>query len=170
MMNMPTTIPVFQGVDNAGKAITKLLRWGCMIEEDPNRQGYARLAALSKGSPCREGNSYVALGLDNALFPVTVPAGATTGELNYRNSIQEEGYLAHLIVYGVPVTPTLALIEVKRRGDSMVSGNVGCNIFTETSFYNPLWGHWIDTNTQLIVDFRNLGAADINIMPSWALL
>lgn len=163
MMKMPSLVPVHTGYDGAGKPVTSMMKWGCVIEPDPSLPGYARMAALDRGSVCRGGKSYVALGLEDANSPVTIAAASSTAELNFRNTIQEPGWLGYMNLQGVPVTPTVYVTDVKRRGDSLMSGNVPAELFLRDSVYNPVFGHYIDPNTQLTITLRNTAAVAVDI-------
>lgn len=156
-----------------GKLKNVLLRYGPELEPDPARPGYARLKTNIRGSVFRSGKSYCALGLPENEFPATggilVPAG-TTAQFNFKDAIQEPGHLGHLYVMGVPTTATLYLTDVSRYGDSLMSGNVPLNIFQRDSVYNPVFGHYIDPNTQLTITFRNRSAGDLQVAPGFSLI
>ena len=167
MLYMPSALPV-EVRNREGKIETKMLRTGPELEIMPNGQ-LGLKKKVSGGSVFRPGKGYCAFGLDETSFPVTVPAGDIL-EVNYQPAIQEPGWLGYYFIMGVPVAPTLFLINVLRYGDSLVSGNVGANMFTEQSWNSPVFGHFIIPSTTLKSQFRNRGGADQNIAPSWALL
>jgi len=168
-MKMPSLVPVTMGYDAGGKPVTQMLKWGCLIEADPSLPGYARLAALDRGSVCRGGKSYVALGLADVSAPIVVPAAGSI-TVGFRGTIQEAGWLGYLYLYGVPVTPTIYVTDLKRKGDSLISGNVPGEMFVRDSVYNPVLGHYIDSNTQLDLTLRNTGAAAQSIGAGFSLL
>jgi len=169
---MPQFIPVVAGTDKDGRIQTKTLQFGAVLEEDPSRPGYARLACMSKGSPLRGGygNSYIGLGLNAAVTPVVIAAGVASAALNFRNEIQEEGWLGYLHVEGVPAAAGLFVTDLARKGDRLISGQVNAGMFRHDSVISPLFGHYIDSNTQLIIQFFNGTAAPVTISPTFSLI
>ena len=158
------------GSDKNGNAVHQLYRWGAEVEPDPDREGYCRLKHRKKGSPLRAGNSYVALGLPDDIFPITIAAGAVLEQQSYTPAIQEDGFLGYHYIQGIPTTPTAFTTDIKHRGDSLLSGNVPMDIFRNDTVYTPVFGHFISENTSLTESFRNTGLAPLTIAPGFSLL
>ncbi len=167
MLYMPSALPV-EVRNREGKIETKMLRTGPAMEIDKST-GQLRLKAKEGGSVFRPGKGYCAFGLDDASYPVTVLAGDIL-EVNFQQAIQEPGWLGYHFIMGVPVAPTLFIINILRYGDSLLSGNVGANMYTEQAWNSPVFGHFVIPSTTLKHQYRNRGVADQDIAPSWALL
>lgn len=166
MLQLPPAYPI--ATRNAkGELQTAYLPCGPLMEPDPNNVGHARLKAMHRGSPVRYGLSYVGVGLDN---PVVVPAAGATGDLQFRDNIQEPGYLEFLQIVGVPVTPTVFLTDVSRQGDRFFSGDIPAQIFDPFAFNAPIFGHYIDTTVSLQLNIRQTTAVNINLGIAFTLM
>lgn len=136
---------------------------GPIFEADNNAPGYACLAKLNKGSPLRNGRSYVALGA----VRTNIAAGAAA-EVVWQ--IQEPGYLGKLCLQSETDTLGLYVTQLAIRGDGLFSGDVVAEMFRPDSVHSPLFGHYIDTNTRLVLGLRNDSAAAMDISPTFALI
>lgn len=136
---------------------------GPVLEEDPQQKGYARLARFQKGSALRNGRSYVALGA----LRTAVAAGAA---VTITWVIQEPGYLGKLCLQSATDLLDLFVTELSIRGDNLFSGDVIADMFRPDSMASPLFGHYIDTNTRLVIGLRNSSAAAMDISPTFALI
>lgn len=165
-MQLPQLVPVF----NTAKQKYENLLWGCAMEPDPNLPGYARLKVMEgAGSVCRQGKGYVAFGAADVQSPVTVPAAGQV-TVQFREVIQEYGWIGYLYLYGVPVTPTVYVTNLSRNGDSLMNGNVPATMFQQDSVYNPVHGHFVNNNTSLDLILRNTAAVAITIGSGFSLL
>ena len=137
--------------------------FGAVLEADPGCEGYARLARYTKGSALRNGRSYVALGA-----AVTAIVAGAAADITW--VIQEPGYLGKLCLQSETDTLGLFVTGLTIRGDNLFSGDVVAEMFRPDSVHSPIFGHYIDTNTRLVIGLRNDSAADMDISPSFALI
>ena len=168
----PATLQQQVGITKEGKPVFKLFRFGVNLEIDPDREGYMRPRQMSEGRSSFKliPNSYVGLGLPGALSPVTVAAASPSLELQFNDAIQRPGFLGHFYTAGVPAAPTLFLTEIKINGNSVLSGRTPAGIFDFNTDFTPLFGHFIDNNSNILVIYFNAGGAPQVVAPGWSLL
>jgi hypothetical protein len=163
----PSLVPINMRAAN-GKLVSVPHKFGAIVEPDPNRVGYARLARFpdKKGcSPLRGGRSYTA-----AFSSVTNVLGAGgTGILDIGTNIQEGGYLGQLVLD--PIAADLYITDIKIAGDSLVTGDVPFSVYAPDSIAARAWfGQWIDPNTKLSVSVRNDTGAAIDAVAGFTLI